>query len=127
MKDESAQMAIQEKTSARQNRMDMTNEGVKALLAINGTGAASMLTLLQFILQQGTGPRGAAIAALVCFAIGMVVAAGINFFRVESSLAHAGRTQYRRFWFWFHRALAMISAIAFFVGAVIIAVGYACI
>jgi hypothetical protein len=80
MKDESAQMATQEKLSARQNRMDMTNEGVKALLTINGAGAASMLTLLQFILQQGTGPKNAAIFALVCFAIGMLVAATINFF-----------------------------------------------
>jgi hypothetical protein len=119
MKDESAQMATQEKLSARQNRMDMTNEGVKALLTINGAGAASMLTLLQFILQQGTGPKNAAIFALVCFAIGMLVAATINFLRVESSLAHAGRTPRRRFWFRFHRALTMISALAFSVGAVI--------
>ena len=125
MKDESTQMASQVKLSARQNRMEMANEGVKALLTINGAGAASMLTLLQFILQQSTGPKKAAIVALVFFAVGMLVVALINFVRVQSSLANAGRTSNRRFWFWLHRIMTIMSALAFFVGAVIIAAGYA--
>ena len=80
----------QAKLAARQNRMEMANEGVKALVAINGAGAASMLALLQFILQQNIGPKAAAIGALMSFATGMLLAAIINFVRVESSLAPSG-------------------------------------
>lgn len=120
-----AQEVSQAKLSARQNRMGMANEGVKALLAINGAGAGSMLTLLQFILQQSIGPKTAAVIALACFASGMFVAALINFARVQSSLAHAGGTEKKNFWFWFHRAMTAMSALAFFIGSAAVVFGYA--
>ena len=121
---ETSQSNSQAKLSARENRMEMANDGVKALLAINGAGAGAMLTLLQFTLQQNVGPKDSAITALLLFAVGMFLAALINFIRVESSLAFAGQKKSRRRWFWCHRALAIVSALLFLIGAIVVACGY---
>jgi len=110
---------------ARPKQRDQAaSELVRALLIINGGGAAALLAFLQAIWPSNKPLVKPTIVALVIFSFGVVLAAVFHFFRYQASWYHQSDDLER----WaksrrFYLISASLSLLAFLAGVVVIAIG----
>jgi hypothetical protein len=74
-------------------RAEITNQGVRWLLTINGGGAIALLAFLQAIWEKNQLLAKYVVAGIAIFSIGVLLAAFINFLRYHTSFNfQAGNT-----------------------------------
>jgi hypothetical protein len=110
---------------ARTRQRDQAaSELVRALLIINGGGAAALLAFLQAIWSSQRALAKPTIVALIILAVGAVLAAAFHLFRYQASWHHQRGdlnrwVKYRRFYL----ISAWLSLLAFLAGIVVVAIG----
>jgi hypothetical protein len=97
---------------------------VRALLIVNGGGAAALLAFLQAIWASHQGLAKPTIAAMVIMAFGAAMGAAFHLFRYQASWHHqqgnkAKWAKFRRFYL----GSASLSLIAFLAGIGVVACG----
>jgi hypothetical protein len=118
-----------------QQRNEAVLEGVKGLFLMNGGGAVAMLAFLQVAVVHRPLVIPYVLSSVVCFSVGIALAALIPFFRYHSSYNFqkaAARSkddanykrhrQFRSLWV----AFSYLSVTAFVIGAMILAIGGLC-
>lgn len=109
---------------ARTRQRDQAaSELVRALLIINGGGAAALLAFLTAIWSMPTAITllKPTIAALALLAFGALSGAAFHRFRYRASvLNQAGDPHWRR-WEWLYNRSADLSLVCFFVGILVLA------
>ena len=117
----------QDKAWAHAIRRDsMAEQGLKALLLLNGGGAVALLAFLQAIWIKHAMSALVAwiVAALVCLVLGAATAGAVHFFRYMASMTYQmegageGRKMTR-----LHGQATIISFVFFLLGMVIVVVG----
>lgn len=110
---------------ARTRQRDQAaSELVRALLIINGGGAAALLAFLQAIWSSNRPLVKPTIAALVILSVGAVLGAAFHLFRHQASWHHQSGDLNR--WAKFRRLYlisAFVSLIAFLTGILVVAFG----
>jgi len=110
---------------ARTRQRDQAaSELVRALLIINGGGAAALLAFLQAIWSSNKALAKPTIVALVIFSVGAALAAAFHLFRHQASWYHQSGDLKR--WAKFDRLYlvsASLSLIAFLAGVLVVAIG----
>jgi hypothetical protein len=107
-----------------QQRDQSASELVRALLIINGGGAAALLAFLQAIWATNRELAKPTVVAMTILAFGAACAAAFHFFRHQASWHHqSGNTdawaKFRRFYL----ASAVVSLLAFILGVGVVASG----
>ncbi len=99
-------------------------ELVRALLIVNGGGAAALLVFLQAIWKSDPLLAKSTVWAVVSLGVGAFCAAAFHLLRYESSWYH-GNGQMTLWWIFrkFYLSAAIASLVAFAVGTAVLAVG----
>ena len=124
MKAEQSDPRVLSAEARTKQRDQAASELVRALLFINGGGAAVLLAFLQAIWKSDKALAYTTIWALVVLSIGAALAAGFHLFRYRASIHYQREDRERGEKFGrFYTVSASLSLLAFVVGIGVLAYG----
>ncbi len=110
--------------SLTQRKDEFFNQGVRALLLINGGGAVALLAFVQAIWIEAQGLAAFVLVGASFFTIGAFLAAIVNFGRYYAAMYRdAWYDKGRAFWVNVYFWAAVASMVCFLVGAGVVIVG----
>ena len=105
-------------------RAEITNQGVRGLITINGGGAVALLAFLQAIWNKAPGLAKYVVIGIGVFSFGVFIAGFINFFRYHTSFAfQSGNTKKYNLFRYAAFFLQYASLICFATAMAIVVVG----